>query len=93
MEQVRSIEEVLAEFRKKYGDENNNGEGVPENAPIITAKASARRRRRGEYGFLNIVAVQAATALAIAALLVALKLLKPEWFAAAAEFLRAKMYI
>jgi len=93
MEQVRSIEEVLAEFRNKYGENNGGGEGVPENAPIITAKASAHRRRRGEYGFFTVIAVQAATALAIIALLVALKLLKPEWFAEAAEFLRAKMYI
>jgi|GEM_PF-3628872 len=102
MEQVRSIEEILAEFRKKYGDnpqipekQNNaesNSESISEtvNPPVIAVRS--RVSRRNEYGFVKIIAVQAVTALIIAAVIITLKLLNPGLFASVWEYISARAY-
>jgi len=103
MEQIKSIDEVLAEFREKYKDSKVAGgekAAPPEKdaaaAPAVPAPLVARnavRSRRGEYGFLKIVAVQAAAVLAVFAALLTLRLLNPELFSRFAEYIRARMYL
>jgi len=97
MEQIKSIDEVLAEFREKY--KNNEAAGIEKDAaaaPAVPAPLVSRnavRGRRGEYGFFKIAAVQALTVLAVLAALVTLRLLNPELFSRFAEYIRARMYV
>jgi hypothetical protein len=87
------IEEVLAEYRKKYSAEENISKNNPETVtesgeeekmPIITPEAFAvsrlKRERRGNVPFLRIVVFQAVAAAAVLAVMAATRLLNPELY-------------